>query len=69
MSFMSYFVFYCKFFIYKLLRIDYLGLGREISLLSFTCNYVVSVRRGFFFLLVLGTGCVIFIAALPGSPI
>ena len=28
-------------------------------LLSFTCNYVVSVRRGFLFLLVLGMGCVI----------
>ena len=28
-------------------------------LLSFTCNYVVSVQRGFFFFLVLGIGCVI----------
>ena len=27
---------------------------------SFTCNYVVSVRRIFLFLLVLGIGCVIF---------
>ena len=34
MSFMSYFVLYCKLFICKLLRIDYLGLGREISLPS-----------------------------------
>ena len=34
-------------------------------LLLFTCNYVVSVRRGFFFLLVLGMGYVIFIVALP----
>ena len=35
-------------------------LKRElIFLLSFTCNYVVSVRRGFLFLLVLRTGCVI----------
>ena len=37
------------------------GLGkRELScLLSLTCNYVVSVQRGFLFLLVLGTGCII----------
>ena len=28
-------------------------------LISFTCNYVVSVRRGFLFLCVLGMGCVI----------
>ena len=40
----------------------YLGwgrLGELIYLLSFTCNYVVSVRIGFLFLLVLGMGCVI----------
>ena len=30
-----------------------------ICLLSFTCNYVVSVRRGFLFHWVLGMGCVI----------
>ena len=30
-------------------------------LLSFTCYNVVSVRRGFHFLLVSGIGCVIFI--------
>ena len=30
-----------------------------IVLLSFTCNYVVSVRKGFLFLLVLVIGCVI----------
>ena len=29
------------------------------SQLSFTCNYVVSPRRGFLVLLVLGMGCVI----------
>ena len=34
-------------------------LGRERANLSFTCNYVVSVRRGFLFLLVLWMGCVI----------
>ena len=33
-----------------------------IYLLSFTCNYVVSVQRGFLFLLVLWMGCVIFVA-------
>ena len=44
----------------KLKRISYLGWGRELFfLLSFTCNYVVSDRRGFLFLLVLGMGCVI----------
>ena len=30
-----------------------------ICLLSFTCNYVVSVRKVFLFFLVLGMGCVI----------
>ena len=30
-----------------------------ICLLSFTCNYLVSVRRGFHFLWVLGMGCII----------
>ena len=35
-----------------------LGVRELIRLLSFTCNYVVSVRSGFFFLLVLGMGCV-----------
>ena len=29
-------------------------------LLSFTCNYVVSVQRGFLFHLVLGMGCVFY---------
>ena len=39
-----------------------------IFLLSFTCNYVVSVLRGFHFLFVLGIGCVFFLwhpATLP----
>ena len=31
------------------------------GLLLFSCNYVVYVRRGFLFLLVLGIGCVIFL--------
>ena len=33
-----------------------LGKREPIFLLSSTCNYVVSVRRGFLFLLVLGIG-------------
>ena len=36
-----------------------LGKRELICPLSFTCNYVVSVRRGLTFLLVLGMGCVI----------
>ena len=41
------------------------GEERElICLLSFTCNYVASVRRGFLFIWVLGMDC-IFIVALP----
>ena len=37
-----------------------ISVGEElICLLSFTCNYVVSVRRGFFFLWMFGMGCVI----------
>ena len=36
-----------------------LGKRELICLLLFTCNYVVSVRRGFLFLWVLGMGCVI----------
>ena len=58
---MSYFVFFCCLFICKRYWINYLGLGKKelICLLLFTCNYVVSVRRGFFFLWVLGMGYVI----------
>ena len=36
-----------------------LGKRELICLLSFTCNYVVFVWRGFLFLWVLGMGCVI----------
>ena len=42
-----------------------LGKRELICLLSFTCNYVVSVRRGFLFLLVLGMGCVFFYCGTP----
>ena len=37
-------------------------------LLSFTCNYVVSVRRCFLFLLVLEMGCVILLWYSQGLP-
>ena len=40
-------------------RLPRLGKRELICLLLFTCNYVVSVRRGFLFLWVLGMGCVI----------
>ena len=33
------------------------GEERAFCLLSFTCNYVISVRRGFLFLWVLAMGC------------
>ena len=40
--------------------ITLVGEERELICLPlFTCNYVVSVRRGFLFLWVLGMGCVI----------
>ena len=49
-------------FIFMLAVVDQLPrLGKKelICLLLFTCNYVVSVRRGFLFLWVLGMGYVI----------
>ena len=53
---MSYFVFYMQAVADQLPR---LGKREVACLLSLTCNYVVSVRRGFFFLWVLGIGCII----------
>ena len=44
------------------------GEERANFLLSFTCNYVVSVWRGFLFLLVLGIDCY-FIVAHPGHSV
>ena len=44
------------------------GKRELICLLSFTCNYVVSVRRGFLFLMVLGMGCVILLWHSLGLP-
>ena len=40
-------------------QLPWLGKRELICLLSFTCNYVISVRRGFLFLWVLGMGYVI----------
>ena len=59
---MSYFVFFCCLFIYYLYavvdQLPRLGKREFICLLLFTCNYVVSVRRGFLDLWVLGMGYV-----------
>ena len=41
-----------------------LGKRELICLLLFNCNYVVSVRRGFLFLRVLGMGCYFNVAPL-----
>ena len=43
----------------ELVSLQSAGEERTIFLLSFTCNYMLSVRRGFFFFLVLemGTPC------------
>ena len=46
-----------------------LGKRPLICLLSFACNYVVSVRRGFLFLWVLGIGCVILMWHSLGLPL
>ena len=46
-------------------RLPRLGKRELICLLLFTCNYVVSVWRGFLFLWVLAMGYVIFNVALP----
>ena len=48
--------------------ITLVGKERAIFLLSFTCNYVVSVRRGFLFFLVLRMGCVILLCYFLGLP-
>ena len=42
-------------------QLPWLGKRELICLLLFTCNYVVSVWRGFLFLWVLGMGYVIFL--------
>ena len=57
---MSYFLFYCcLLYVSGSGSITSVGEERANCLLLFTCNYVVSVRRGFFFLWVLGMGYVI----------
>ena len=45
-----------------------LGKGELICLLLFTCNYVVSVWRGFLFLWVLGMGYVILLCHFLSLP-
>ena len=52
-------------FICKLLR---LGKRELMFLQSFTCNYVFSVKKGFFFPLVVGIGCVILLLYSLGFP-
>ena len=59
------FIFNCELFIDRLPR---LGKRELIFLISLTCNYVVSVRRGFLFLLVLGIGYVILLYHSMGLP-
>ena len=60
---MSYIVFYCYMYLFikKAVADQLPRLGKRglTCLLSFTCNYVVFVRRSFLFLLVLRVGCVI----------
>ena len=46
-----------------------LGKRELIFLLSFTCNYVISVMRGLLFSLVLGIGQCYFNVTLPGPSI
>ena len=58
---MSYFVFFCWLFICKTVvdKLPRLGKRELFCLLLFTCNYVISVWRGFLFPWVLGMGYVI----------
>ena len=46
-------------YLYVRCRGSITSVGEERAYLSFNCNYVVSVRRGFLFLLMLWIGCVI----------
>ena len=67
---MSYIVFFC-WFIYMFTVVDQLPrLGKRelICLLLLNCNYLVSVRRGFLFLWVLGMGFVILLWHSLGLP-
>ena len=41
------------------ISITSVGEDRAVFLLSFTCNFVVSVQKSFLFVLVLGKGCII----------
>ena len=67
---MSYFVLYCLVIYMWAVADQFPQLGKRelICLLSFTCNYVVSVWRGFLFLWVLWMGCVISLWHSLGLP-
>ena len=64
--FMSYFYSIVSFLVAD--QSPRLGKKEQFLLLSFTCNYVVSVRMGFFFLLVLEMGCLILLCHSMGLP-
>ena len=57
----------CRFS-YSIVSYLYVSCSGAIFPLSFTYNYMVSVRRGFFFLLVLAIGCVILLWYSMGLP-
>ena len=64
-------VFYCCCFLYVSCSGPITSVGDErelICMLSFTCNYAVSVRRGFLSLMVLGIGCVFLLWHSLGLP-
>ena len=62
---MSYFIFYCKLVICKLISV---WEQRANCFRSFTCDYVVSVRKGFLYLLLLVLGYVISLWYSLGLP-
>ena len=64
---MLYFVFYCYLCVSCDGSVTLVGEERAIFLLAFT-YYMVSVRRGFLFVLVLGMGCIILLWHSMGRP-
>ena len=63
---MTYCVFFC-YFLYVSGKLPRYGKRELICLLLFTCNYVVSLRRGFLFLWILEMGYVILCHSLSIS--
>ena len=64
----------CHCILYSIVSYIYVSCSGSVTLvgvclLSFTCNYVVSVRRGFILFLVLGMGCVILLWHSLGLPL